>query len=76
LAKEEASKQLTNEKHRAPESQLNMISKAVAGVRESVDERFALMQKAIADRSDIEQIRETISEELGHSVQERLKVTV
>jgi hypothetical protein len=53
-----------------------MISKAVAGVRESVDERFALMQKAIADRSDIEQIRETISEELGHSVQERLKVTV
>jgi hypothetical protein len=45
-------------------------------VRESVNERFVLMQEAIADKSDIKQIRETISEELGHAVQERLKVTV
>jgi hypothetical protein len=50
--------------------------KAVAGVRESVDERFALVQDAIADKSDIEQIKKTISEELSHAVQEQLKVTV
>jgi hypothetical protein len=50
--------------------------RAVAGVRESVDERFALVQEAIADKSDIEQIRETTSDELSHAVQERLKVTV
>lgn len=39
-------------------------------------ERYALMQEAIADRSDIEQIRETITEELGYAVQKRLKVTL
>jgi hypothetical protein len=50
--------------------------KAVAGVREFVDKRFALVQEAIADKSDIEQIRETTSDELSHAVQERLKVTV
>jgi hypothetical protein len=76
LAKEEASKQTTTRSSATQEAQLNTILKAVAGVRESVDERFALMQEAIADKSDIEQIRETISEELGHAVQERLKVTV
>jgi hypothetical protein len=34
------------------------------------------MQEAIADRSDMEQIRATISEELSNAVQDRLKVTV
>jgi hypothetical protein len=76
LTKEEASRQTTARSSGAQESQLNTILEAVAGVRESVDERFALMQEAIADRSDIEQIRATISEELSQAVQERLKVTV
>jgi hypothetical protein len=61
LAKEEASKQTTVRRSATQESQLNTILKAVAGVRESVNERFALMQEAIADKSDIKQIRETIS---------------
>jgi hypothetical protein len=50
--------------------------KAVVGVRESVDNRFALVQEAIVDKSDIKQIRKTISEESGSAVQDRLKVTV
>jgi hypothetical protein len=45
-------------------------------VRESVDERLALVQEAIADKSDIGQIREPISEELSRAVQERLKVRI
>jgi hypothetical protein len=76
LATEEASRRTTARSSGTQESQLNTILKAVAGVRESDDERFALMQEAIADRSDMEQIRATMSEELGHAVQERLKVTV
>jgi hypothetical protein len=76
LTKEEASRQITARSSGTQEAQLNTILKAVSGVRESVDERFALMQEAIADRSDMEQIRATISEELSHAVQERLKVTV
>jgi hypothetical protein len=50
--------------------------KAVAGVRESVGERFALQPEAIADKSYIERVRETISEELSKVVQDRLKITV
>jgi hypothetical protein len=68
LAKEEASKQTTARSSATQESQLNTILKAFAGVRESVDERFALVQEAIADKSDIEQIEKTISEELSHAV--------
>jgi hypothetical protein len=68
LAKEEASKQMTARSSATQESQLNTISKAVAGVRESVKERFILVQEAIADKSDIKPIKETISEELGHAV--------
>lgn len=76
LTKEEASRQTAARSSGTHEAQLNTILKAVAGVRESVDERFALMQEAIADRSDMEQIRATISDELSHAVQERLKITV
>jgi hypothetical protein len=47
----------------AQESQLNTILKAVDGVCESVDERFALVQEAITDKSDMERIRKTISED-------------
>lgn len=58
------------------ESRVDTVLRAIAGVRESVDERFALMQEAIAERSDIEQIKETISDELRNGVQERLRITV
>lgn len=60
LAKEETSKQTTARSNATQESQLKTILKAVAGVRESVDERLALVQVAIVDKSDIEQSRETI----------------
>jgi hypothetical protein len=76
LTKEEASRQITARSSGAQEAQPYTILEAVAGVRKSVDERFALMQEAIADRSDMEQIRATISEELSNAVQDRLKVTV
>lgn len=36
----------------------------------SVDERFALLQVAISERADTEQIRETISNELRNVVRE------
>jgi hypothetical protein len=68
LAKEEASKQMTARSNATQKSQLNTILKAVAGVRESVNERFALVQEAVADKSDIKQIRETTSDELSHTV--------
>jgi hypothetical protein len=68
LAKDEIPRQTTARSSGAQESPLNTILKAVAGVRESVDERFALMKEAIADRSDIEQIRASISEELSSAV--------
>jgi hypothetical protein len=76
LANEEVPRQTNARGSGAQEAQLNTILEAVAGVRESVDERFALMQEAIANRSDIEQIRATISEELSSAVQDRLKPTV
>jgi hypothetical protein len=43
LTKEEASKQTTARESGTQEAQLKTILKAVAGVRESVNERFALM---------------------------------
>jgi hypothetical protein len=76
LAKEEIPRQKAARSSGDQESQLNTVLKAVAGVRESVDNRFALIQEAIVDKSDIKQNRKTISEELGSAVQDRLKVTV
>lgn len=38
--------------------------------RESVGERFSLVQEAIAERSDIGQIKGTISEKLSNVVQD------
>lgn len=57
-------------------ARLDTVLRAIAGIRESVDERFALMQAAISERSDIEQIKETISDELRNIMQEQLKITV
>jgi hypothetical protein len=53
-----------------------MILQAVASVRESANERSALMQGAIANRSDYEQSKETISEEVSNAVEERSKVII
>lgn len=52
---------------------MNTILKAIAGVRDSVDERFALVQEAMTEALDIGQMKETISEEMRDSVREHLK---
>ena len=76
LARETALSQGSGKGSEASESRLDTVLRAIAGVRESVDERLALMQEAITERSDIEQVKETISDELRNVVQERLKMTV
>jgi len=58
------------------ESRLETILKAIAGVHDSVDERLALVQGAIDQVPDIEQVKEAVSEEVRDVVQEQLKVTV
>lgn len=76
LAKERIPSQSGEKSSDVQESRLDTVLRAIAGVRESVDERFALVQEAIAERSDIEQIKDAISEDLRNTVQQRLKVTV
>lgn len=76
LAREETSKQTTGKSSGTSESQLSTILKAIAGVCESVDERFALVQEAITEVPDIGQVKETVSGEVREIVQEQLKVIV
>lgn len=57
LAKEKTLSQASGKSSDASESRLDTILRAIAGVRESVDERFALVQEAIG------QVKETVSEE-------------
>lgn len=57
-------------------SQLNTILKAIADVRESVDERFALVQEAITGVPHVGHVKDTVSEEVRDVVQEQLKVTI
>lgn len=51
LAKETALSQASGKSSEASESRLDTVLRAIAGARESVDERFALMQEAITERS-------------------------
>ena len=55
---------------------MEMILKAIAGVHDSVDERFALVQEAIDQVPDIDQVKAAVSEEVKEGVQEQLKATV
>jgi hypothetical protein len=55
---------------------MEMILKAIAGVHDSVDERFALLQEAIDQVPDVGQVKEAVSEEVKDAVQEQLNVTV
>ena len=76
MPKDGASKHSTARSNTAHQSQLNTISKAVAGLREFVDARLALMQKVTTDTSDLEQIEGPTLVELGYAVQGQLKVAV
>lgn len=53
LAKETALSQASKKSSETSESRLDTILKAIAGLRESVDERFALVQDAIKQVTDI-----------------------
>lgn len=76
LAKETALSKASGKSSETSESRLNTVLKAIAGMRESVDERFALVQEAIEQVPDIGQVKETVSEEVRNIVQEQLKATV
>lgn len=76
LAKETALSKVSGKSSETSESRLDTVLKAIAGARDSVDERFALVQEAIEHVPDISQVKETVSEEVRNIVQERLKITV
>ena len=76
LAKERVPSQDTDQGSEAQESRLETILKAIAGVHDSVDQRFGVLQGAIDQVPDIEQVKEAVSEEVKEVVQEQLKVTV
>ena len=76
LAKERVPSKDTDQGSEAQESRLESILKAIAGVHDSVDERFALLQGAIDQVPDVGQVKEAVSEEVKDVVQEQLKVTV
>ena len=67
LAKETALSQASGKSSESSESRLDTVLKAIAGVRESVDERFALVQDTIG------QVKEHVSEEVRNVVQKQLK---
>lgn len=69
-AKETALSQASRKSSETSESRLDTVLKAIAGVRESVDERFALVQDTVG------QVKERVSEEVGNVVQEQLRATV
>jgi len=76
LAREKIPSQGANKSSDVQESRLETILKAITGVHDSVDERLALVQDAIDQVPDIEQVKEAVSEEVRDVVQEQLKVNV
>ena len=52
---------------------LETILKAIASAHDSVDERLALVQDAIDQALDIGQVKQAVSEEVRHVVQEQLR---
>lgn len=76
LAKERLPSQSTEKSNDDQESRMETILKAIAGVHDSVDERFALLQGAIDQVPDVGQVKEAVSEEVKEVVQEQLKVTL
>jgi len=76
LTKERISSQGADKSSDVQESRLETILKAIAGVHDSVDERFALVQEAIDQVPDVGQVKEAVAQEVREVVQEQLKVTV
>ncbi|KAL1584022.1 hypothetical protein WHR41_08100 [Cladosporium halotolerans] len=76
LARERIPSQSTDKSSDVQESRLETILKAIAGVHDSVDERFALVQEAIDQVPDVSQVKEAVADEVKDVVQEQLRVTV
>lgn len=76
LAKETALSGASGKSSENSVPRLDTVLKAIAGMRDSVDERFALVQEAIEHVPDISQVKEIVSEEVRDIVQELLKITV
>jgi hypothetical protein len=76
LANEKILRQGADKSSDVQEPRLETILKAIAGVHDSVDERLALVQDAIDQVPDIEQVKEAVSKDVRDVVQEQLKVTV
>ena len=76
LARERIPSQSADKSSDVQESRLETILKAIAGVHDSVDERFALVQEAIDQVPDVSQVKEAVADEVKDVVQEQLKATV
>jgi hypothetical protein len=76
LASEKIPRQGADKSSDVQESRLETILKAIAGVHDSVDKRLALVQDAIGQVLNIEQVKEAVSEEMRDVVREQMKVTV
>jgi hypothetical protein len=72
LARERISSQGADKTSDAQESRLETILKAIAGVHDSVDERFALVQEAIDQVPDVSQVKEAVSDEVKRTVQQQV----
>ena len=76
LARERISSQGADKTSDAQESRLETILKAIAGVHDSVDERFALVQEAIDQVPDVGQVKEAVSDEVKRTVQQQVSEVV
>jgi len=72
LARERIPSQGADKSSDDQESRLETILKAIAGVHDSVDERFTLVQEAIDQVPDVGQVKEAVSEEVKRTVQQQV----
>jgi hypothetical protein len=72
LARERVPSQGADKSSDTEESRLETILKAIAGVHDSVNERFALVQEAIDQVPDVGQVKEAVSDEVKRTVQQQV----
>ena len=72
LPRERISSQGANKTSNVQESRLRTILKVIAGVHDSVDERFASVQEAIDQVPDFGQVKEAVSDEVKRTVQQQV----
>ena len=76
MAKDRIPSQGGDKNNDVQESRLEINLRAVTGVHDSVDERFATVQGAIDQVPDNRQVKEAVSEEVRDVCQEQLRVNV